>query len=94
MPGPGVLRGGDPDHVVAGVHPFGLAVPAEVVVGADAALVPEPGHLLLASVADHAAVDLSRGVGGLGCLLIVLDAVGLKKIIFELFGNCINIYIN
>ena len=38
VPGPGVLRGGDPDHVVAGVHPLRLAVPAQVEVRADAAL--------------------------------------------------------
>ena len=78
VPGPGVLGGGDPDHVVAGVHPLGLAVPAQVVVGADAALVPEPGHLLLAPVAHHAAVDLAGGVGGLGGLLVAIDAVALR----------------
>ena len=38
VPGPGVLRGGDPDHVVAGVHPLRLAVPAQVEVRADATL--------------------------------------------------------
>ena len=78
VPGPGVLRGGDPDHVVAGVGPLGLAVPAQVVVRAHAALVPEAGDLLLATIAHHATVDLAGGVGGLGSLLAVLDAIALQ----------------
>ena len=79
VPRPGVLRGGDPDHVVAGVHPLRLAVPAQVEVRADAALVAEPGGLLLAAVAHHAAVDLPGGVGGLvGGGLIVGIGVALR----------------
>lgn len=62
---PDGLGTGDPHHVVAGMKALGLTLAAQVVVGADDALVAEAVDILVASVAGDALVLVAGLVAGL-----------------------------